>query len=328
MRVLTAPLLLTTLIGAPLADALPFAARASNFQEQSRTHHQPMAEPSEQAALVPRGAPPSEQADHLVPRLTAFRAQRQPWRQLPERPCHSYPCMNGGTCHQFKDHFEGGEWSFACRCAAGFGGECCGERSKLSSWSKLKYTVLNRFAVTSTEEPPNTVTMMMMEAPAPEAGAVPEEAEREEKPMIRGRLSEHELVTRGRLSEDEPVTRGRLSAHTMDGPTVAGESSRALLGGAAGMGPAWTRGEAEAPAGKQNMGTWVGAVYTAEQQARMGVDASGTVVLVPAGEEDTDGVGLGAGGTGSIVHSDMRAGEEARTEAAAVSSSLKEEDLR
>ena len=43
-------------------------------------------------------------------------------------------------------------------------------------------------------------------------------------------------------------------------------------------GPAWTRGELEAPAGEKDLGTSVQAVYTAEQQARLGVDEHGAKV--------------------------------------------------
>lgn len=56
-----------------------------------------------------------------------------------------------------------------------------------------------------------------------------------------------------------------------------------MIGGAACLGPAWTRGEIEQPAGTQNMGTWTGAVYTAQQQARLGVDAQGTKVIASGG---------------------------------------------
>ena len=45
-----------------------------------------------------------------------------------------------------------------------------------------------------------------------------------------------------------------------------------------GLGPAWTRGEKEAPAGEKDMGGWTAAVYTAEQQARLGVDEEGNKV--------------------------------------------------
>lgn len=41
------------------------------------------------------------------------------------------------------------------------------------------------------------------------------------------------------------------------------------------MGPAWTRGEIEAPAGEKDMGDWYSAVYTREQQSRLGVAESG-----------------------------------------------------
>ena len=41
------------------------------------------------------------------------------------------------------------------------------------------------------------------------------------------------------------------------------------------IGPNWTRGPSEAPAGEKNMGTWIAAVYTEEQQGRLGVDEMG-----------------------------------------------------
>ena len=55
-----------------------------------------------------------------------------------------------------------------------------------------------------------------------------------------------------------------------------------MLGGQAGMGPAWTRGEMEAPAGEKTAGTSVQAVYTAEQQARLGVSETGEATAAPA----------------------------------------------
>merc|ERR1712216_664845 len=72
------------------------------------------------------------------------------------------------------------------------------------------------------------------------------------------------------------------------------------------VGPAWTRGEIEAPKGEKNMGTWTAAVYTAEQQARLGVDEAGKqVAAAPAASElaayyggaygDYYGRGYGAG---------------------------------
>jgi hypothetical protein len=51
-----------------------------------------------------------------------------------------------------------------------------------------------------------------------------------------------------------------------------------LLCGGTDMRPAWMRnGLTEAPAGRKSMGTWEAAVYTSEQQARLGVDESGNL---------------------------------------------------
>ena len=50
---------------------------------------------------------------------------------------------------------------------------------------------------------------------------------------------------------------------------------RRMVGGPAGLGPAWTRGEIERPAGTKSMGSWTAAVYTPEQQLRLGVDEQG-----------------------------------------------------
>jgi hypothetical protein len=41
------------------------------------------------------------------------------------------------------------------------------------------------------------------------------------------------------------------------------------------IGPAWTRGEIEAPAGSKDMGGWQAAVYSEEQQKRLRVDEHG-----------------------------------------------------
>ena len=48
-----------------------------------------------------------------------------------------------------------------------------------------------------------------------------------------------------------------------------------MIGGTGGLGPAWTHGTIEAPAGVQDMGSWKAAVYTEEQQARLRVTAEG-----------------------------------------------------
>ena len=74
-----------------------------------------------------------------------------------------------------------------------------------------------------------------------------------------------------------PEQQERLNV-TEDGrprPHPAAVPPMHMRGGLRGIGPAWTRGEIEAPAGEQDMGGWIAAVYTAEQQERLGVDKEG-----------------------------------------------------
>jgi len=62
------------------------------------------------------------------------------------------------------------------------------------------------------------------------------------------------------------------------------------------VGPKWTRGELERPLGEKDMGGWTAAVYTNEQQARLGIDEHGearealtpavsAITTAPAGED-------------------------------------------
>merc|ERR1711990_1251201 len=44
------------------------------------------------------------------------------------------------------------------------------------------------------------------------------------------------------------------------------------------LGPAWTRGEIEKPAGEKDHGSYTSLVYTEEQQERLGVDENGKKV--------------------------------------------------
>ena len=60
-----------------------------------------------------------------------------------------------------------------------------------------------------------------------------------------------------------------------------------LIGGARGLGPRWTRGEIERSEGERNMGSWTAAVYTPEQQLRLGVDEMGE----PTGATPPPGIG-------------------------------------
>lgn len=57
-----------------------------------------------------------------------------------------------------------------------------------------------------------------------------------------------------------------------------------MCGGPGSLGPAWTRGEIERPEGEKNMGTWTAAVYTEEQQRRLGVNEMGEAVEQPANQ--------------------------------------------
>lgn len=56
-----------------------------------------------------------------------------------------------------------------------------------------------------------------------------------------------------------------------------------LSSSAKALGPAWTRGEIEKPQGHKDMGSWISAVYTPEQQKRLGVDEHGKPVKTPKG---------------------------------------------
>merc|ERR1712199_21992 len=52
-----------------------------------------------------------------------------------------------------------------------------------------------------------------------------------------------------------------------------------VVGGSQSLGPGWTQDDSiEPPEGLQDMGGWVAAVYTPEQQARLGVDANGAEI--------------------------------------------------
>ena len=53
------------------------------------------------------------------------------------------------------------------------------------------------------------------------------------------------------------------------------------VGGKGGIGPAWTRGEIEAPAGEKQQGSHTVGVYTTEQQARLNVNENGKKIKWP-----------------------------------------------
>jgi len=64
---------------------------------------------------------------------------------------------------------------------------------------------------------------------------------------------------------------------TEDGKPLDQPAPERLMPGqnGGGIGPAWTRGEIEKPAGTKDMGGWTAAFYTEEQQARLRVTEDG-----------------------------------------------------
>ena len=78
----------------------------------------------------------------------------------------------------------------------------------------------------------------------------------------------------------------------------------------AGIGPAWTRGEIERPAGSKDMGGWTAAVYTPEQQARLGVDEVGDKPYVSPLERAAPCGSAAMGGAGGGAASGAAADEE------------------
>jgi hypothetical protein len=75
---------------------------------------------------------------------------------------------------------------------------------------------------------------------------------------------------------------GKKVAPAAASPAKASAASPAKTGAVGVIGPSWTRGEIEAPAGVKDMGGWQASVYTPEQQARLKVDAQGNKVANPA----------------------------------------------
>ena len=74
----------------------------------------------------------------------------------------------------------------------------------------------------------------------------------------------------------------RLGVDESGKKRVSHPSPGRSTGGPRTLGPAWTRSNTEAPRGEKDMGGWTAAVYTAEQQRRLGVDESGSKTKVRA----------------------------------------------
>ena len=85
-----------------------------------------------------------------------------------------------------------------------------------------------------------------------------------------------------------------------------------MVGGLGGIGPAWTRGEMERPAGEKDMGTWKAAIYTEEQQARLGVTEEGVPMEDEAGKHHLGGTdGIGPAWTWETEAAEMQAEDNA-----------------
>merc|ERR1719444_212627 len=75
---------------------------------------------------------------------------------------------------------------------------------------------------------------------------------------------------------------GLIGSRVLSVPSVASPGHGRIVGGTASISPSWTRGDTEKPMGTKNMGTWTSAVYTSEQQSRLGVDEQGSKKLAPS----------------------------------------------
>jgi len=98
------------------------------------------------------------------------------------------------------------------------------------------------------------------------------EAPAGEKQIGKGTFSVYTEEQQARLGIDE-------TGNKIEPNTAAGAEGAIKVGA---VGPAWTRGEMEAPGGEKDMVGYVVAVYTEEQQARLGVDEKGNTVDVAA----------------------------------------------
>lgn len=76
-------------------------------------------------------------------------------------------------------------------------------------------------------------------------------------------------------------------------PKEDSATKKQLVGGMSGMGPRWTwDSTVEKPAGEKNMGTWTRAIYTPEQQARLGVGEDGNALAEKQGDEESFTTGV------------------------------------
>jgi len=108
-------------------------------------------------------------------------------------------------------------------------------------------------------------------------------------------------------SEVGPTSMGDLqdssqySGSTRTASTVLHDPTSQTIAVPAASAPAWVTKEVEAPLGERDMGGWQAAVYTSEQQQRLGIDEFGKRIATPSKaarleeEEQTSQVSLGKG---------------------------------
>ncbi len=92
-------------------------------------------------------------------------------------------------------------------------------------------------------------------------------------------------------------------------PAKATTPSPAKAGAVGVIGPSWTRGEIEAPAGVQDMGGWQASVYTPEQQSRLNVDSQGNKIAIPAAAATKAPVSAAKAGAVGVIGPSWTRGE-------------------
>jgi len=90
------------------------------------------------------------------------------------------------------------------------------------------------------------------------------------------------ISTEGELYLEEAPPASAEPSWMLGGPAPAKPApspavKEVMTSGVRGIGPSWTRGLMEAPAGEKNMGSWTAACYTEEQQERLNCDEHGAL---------------------------------------------------
>ena len=132
------------------------------------------------------------------------------------------------------------------------------------------------------EHHPDTLEAMRGEGPAFQGvGAMMPGAHAGIPPKKRPRLGFTEFCAQ---FADGALTTSAMQRHAAAQAAAPAPAPPAMVGGARGIGPAWTRGEIERPAGERDMGSWTMAIYTPEQQRRLGVNEAGEPAPEPEPE--------------------------------------------